>query len=160
MGQVDSSNHKSIKVEVEVITEITIRETIRTGTDQIMGQIVVTEDRTDKTEIGPDMNKITGEVTLEEMWEVMADRIVEESIETAIEMTVMTEAGTGLEKGCFPEIMAIYKSTSNSRSRSGSRASTNRDRIRCYKWREYNHFAMDCATSREKKGNWTPPTNV
>ena len=22
-------------------------------------------------------------------------------------MTVMTEAGTGLEKGCFPEIMAI-----------------------------------------------------
>ena len=67
MGQVDSSNHKSIKVEVEVKTEITIRETIRTGTDQTTGQIVVTEDSTDKTEVGPDMNKITGEVTLEEM---------------------------------------------------------------------------------------------
>ena len=67
MGQVDSSNHKSIKVEVEVKTEITIRETIRTGTDQITGQIVMTEDSTDKTEVGPDMNKITGEVTLEEM---------------------------------------------------------------------------------------------
>ena len=36
----------------------------------------------------------------------MADRIVEENIETAIEMTVMTEARTGLERGHFPEIMA------------------------------------------------------
>ena len=36
----------------------------------------------------------------------MVDKIVEESTETAIEMTVMTEAGTGLEKSLFPEIMA------------------------------------------------------
>ena len=67
VGQVDSSNHKSIKVEVEVKIKITIREAVRTGTDQITGQIVVTEDTTDKTKVGPDMNKITGEVTLEEM---------------------------------------------------------------------------------------------
>ena len=58
MGQVDSSNHKPIKVEVEVKTEITIKGTIRTGTDQIIDQIVVTEDNTDKTEVGLDMNKI------------------------------------------------------------------------------------------------------
>ena len=30
-------------------------------------------------------------------------------METAIKMTVITEAGTGLEKGCFPEIMAIIE---------------------------------------------------
>ena len=36
----------------------------------------------------------------------MIDRIAEKIIETALEMTVMTEAGTGLEKGHFPEIMA------------------------------------------------------
>ena len=66
VGQVDSSNQKSIKVEVEVKTEITIRETIRTSIDLITGQIVVTKYSTDKTEIGPDMNKTTGEVTLEE----------------------------------------------------------------------------------------------
>ena len=29
-------------------------------------------------------------------------------------------------------------------SRSGSRASTNRDRIRCFKCREYGHFANEC----------------
>ena len=67
MGQVDSSNHKSTKVEVEVKIEITIRETTRTGTDQITDQLVVTKDSTGKTEVGLDMNKIIGEVNLEEM---------------------------------------------------------------------------------------------
>ena len=37
----------------------------------------------------------------------MVDKTVEENIETAMEMTVMTEAGTGLEKCHFPEIMAV-----------------------------------------------------
>ena len=39
----------------------------KTGTDQITGQIVETEDNTDKTEGGLDMNKILEEVILEEM---------------------------------------------------------------------------------------------
>ena len=43
------------------------------------------------------------------------------------------------------------RSTSNSRSRLGSRASTKRDRIRCYKCREYDHFTKDCPTSREER---------
>ena len=43
------------------------------------------------------------------------------------------------------------KSLSNSRSRSGSRASTNRDRIRFYNCREYDHFTRDCPTSREER---------
>ena len=40
---------------------------------------------------------------------------------------------------------------SNSRSRSGSRASTNRDRIRCFEYREYDHFARQCPTKQEKR---------
>ena len=62
MEQVGSSKHKFIKIEAEVRTEITIRETIRTGLDQI----VMTEDNTDKTEVGLDMKKIIGEETSEE----------------------------------------------------------------------------------------------
>ena len=42
------------------------------------------------------------------------------------------------------------RSSSNDRSRSGSRACTNRDRIRCYVCREYDHFARDCPNSREE----------
>ena len=39
----------------------------------------------------------------------------------------------------------------NSRSRSGSRASTNTNRIGYYNCREYDHFARDCPTSREER---------
>ena len=58
----DSSNPQFIKVGVEVRTEITIRGTIRTDTDQATGQVVVTEDNTDKAEVGLDTNNIIGEV--------------------------------------------------------------------------------------------------
>ena len=64
--QIDNSNPKSISIEVEAKTEITIRETIKTGTDQITDQTAETEDNTDKAEVGLDMNKIIEEVILEE----------------------------------------------------------------------------------------------
>ena len=62
MDQVGSSNHTFIRIDAKVRTEIKIRGTSRTGIDKI----VVTEDNTDKTEVGLDMNKIIGEETLEE----------------------------------------------------------------------------------------------
>ena len=83
---------------MEVRTEIILRETIRIVTGQITGQIVETEDNTDKTEVGLDTNKIT-----------MVDKTVVENTETTIEMTVMIEGGTDLEKGHFPEIMAMVE---------------------------------------------------
>ena len=55
------------------------------------------------------MSNNLGEVILGEMLEIMVDKTVEENIEKAIEMTVMTEAGTGLERGHFPKIMAIIE---------------------------------------------------
>ena len=39
----------------------------------------------------------------------MADRIVEERIETITEMTGMIETGTGLEKGHFPETITTIE---------------------------------------------------
>ena len=43
------------------------------------------------------------------------------------------------------------RSSGSERSRSGSRTSTNRDRIRCYACREYDHFARNCPNSREER---------
>ena len=40
---------------------------------------------------------------------------------------------------------------SSSRSRSGSRASTNWVRIRCFKCRKYDHFTKDCPTLQIEK---------
>ena len=68
--------------------------------------------------------------------------------------TAEVEIGTGLEKDHFIENFSNdrkNRSTSNIRSISGSRASTNTDRIRCYKCREYDHFAKDFPTSREER---------
>ena len=39
----------------------------------------------------------------------MVDKTVGESTETATKMTVMVKVGTGPERGCFPEIMAIIE---------------------------------------------------
>ena len=102
-------NHKSIRVEVEVRSGYTIRETIKIDTGQITGQTAKTGDNIDKTEVGPDMSKIIEEVILEEISEIMVDKTVEENIEAAIEMTVMTVAGRDVEKGHFLEIMAIIE---------------------------------------------------
>ena len=41
--------------------------------------------------------------------------------------------------------------SSKSRSRSGSRVSANRDRIKCFKCREYDHFTKDCINSDIEK---------
>ena len=43
------------------------------------------------------------------------------------------------------------RSSINSRLRSGSRASTNRDRIRCYSCKEYDHFMRNCTKSRDER---------
>ena len=64
----------------------------------------------------------------------MEDKIIGEHIEM-MDIMITIEVGTDQEKGHLQEIYSSGRdrSASNSRSRSGSRASTNRDRIRCYK---------------------------
>ena len=59
---------------------------MRIDTGQVTDQIAETEDNIDKTDIGLGMNKILGEVILEETLEIMVDKIVEENTEIDIEM--------------------------------------------------------------------------
>ena len=74
-----------------------------------IGQIVDTEDSTDRTEVDVDMNKIIGEVISEVMRDNLIDRIEEGSIEIITGAKVMTEAGTGLEKGNIPEAITMLE---------------------------------------------------
>ena len=57
----------------------------------------------------PRYDQIIGEVISDVMWETLTDKIAEESIEIITEMKVMTEAGTGLEKGHFPATIAVIE---------------------------------------------------
>ena len=64
----------------------------------------------------------------------------------------MTEAGTGLEKDCFPEdIVAIEMGVQAIAGPGQDREPVQIDRIRSYKCREYDYFTKDCPTSREEK---------
>ena len=66
-------------------------------------------------------------------------------------VTIEIEVGQGKELLTRSYGNSRDRSSSNYRSRSGSRASTNRDRIRCYACREYDYFARDCPNSREER---------
>ena len=76
----------------------------------------------------------------------MEDKIVEENIEVNIGMKIKAEkeVAVGLGKDHFQGILMIegtIEDISNSRPRSGSRGSTKRDKIMCYKCKKYDHFA-------------------
>ena len=80
------------------------------------------------------------------MLEGIVDRIIQETTE-------IIEIGIDQEKRAFSRNYSNNsdRSSSNRRLRSGSRANTNRDRIRCYTCREYDHFVRDCPNSREER---------
>ena len=83
-------------------------------------------------------------VILKETLEDMEDKIVEE----------YNRGRNRLRERTFARNCSRDRSPSDSRSRSGTRANINRDRIRCYNWREYDHFARDCPNSREERESW------
>ena len=97
-------------------------------------------------------DRIIKAIDLEEILEGIDDRIIEEIIGMK-DMITIIEIEIGYEKGISQENYNNIRdrSSSNSRSRSGSRASTNMDRIRCYTCREYDHFVRDCPNTREER---------
>ena len=95
-------------------------------------------------------DKIIEVIDLEEISEGITDRIVEENTEVKGYDNSNRDGNRSRER-TFTRNYRRDRSTSNDRSRPGSRASTNRDRIRCYVCREYDHFMRDCPNSREER---------
>ena len=128
------------------IEEIIIIETITdpiTETDQeadgtILGQVIgVTITRL-----------IIGEVILDRITDKMPNGHLETEgkVEIELETTIMTiqevEVEMEIMTGPFSQDKAHY--LTDSRSRSYSMVSTNCDHVRCYRCREYDHFASEC----------------
>ena len=96
--------------------------------------------------------KIDAVITIEGMGtrKISVEIMAEAEAEILTEIIVMI--GVDQEKeGYHPEgiIIIIRQNTnsrlrSRSRSRSNSRVRTNRDRIRCYRCREYDHYMSEC----------------
>ena len=80
---------------------------------------------------------------------IMEVKIIEVDIEEIIEMIITRGRSRSRDKQYSDNTRRSDRSVS--RSRWGSKASNNRDRIRCHKCREYDHFAKDCPTSKVEK---------
>ena len=103
-------NPKYIKTEVEVKREDTTGEITRIGIDQTIDSVVEIEVNSNKVEVDVDFSKVIGEIIIGKIQVIMEDKAAEESIEvTVIEMIVMIEVGTGLEKGHFPGTMTVIE---------------------------------------------------
>ena len=140
----DHLSHKYIKEEEEDKIGTLIKETIRTETGEVIGQVAEIQDSLDT---GPGLSRITEEVIFEAILGDMVDRIAEGTIEImTIDITITIEVGIGQDrghsKGTTVAIELAVQVVVDLGQDSG--ASTNRDRIRCYNCREYDHFARDC----------------
>ena len=82
------------------------------------------------------------------------DKTLREHLETEIkveielEITIMTirelEVGIEIMTGPFSQDNTLSHGRNESRSRSNSRVSISHDHVKCYRCREYNHFASEC----------------
>ena len=134
---------------------IMISEVIRID----IGHIVKTGDSIDSTEADLGMNKIIGEEILEVMQGSI--KILKDKNSRGEYRNSYRNEGYGRSRDrnrsrewSFSRNFSSdrnNRNTSNGRSRSGSRECMNRDRIRCYKCKEYDHFTKDCPTSREER---------
>ena len=92
------------------------------------------------------------EVVMDIIWGVikgMGDRVIITTEGETLEIKLMIEIGVGHIKDRIDRRNG--RSVSNSRSRSGSRVTTNRDRIRCFECKDTNHFARDCPTTQANR---------
>ena len=96
--------------------------------------------------------KIIEATDLEEISEGMVDKITE-NITGMKDIVVTIEIGIGQRKELLQEVMVMeeIEALAMIDLDQGPGASTNRDRIRCYTCREYDHFVRDCPNSGEER---------
>ena len=96
-------------------------------------------------------DRIIEVIDLEEIFKEIAGRVVEKGYRNERCGNNNNRDGNRSRERTFAGNYRRDRSSSNDRSRSGSRASTNRDRIMCYACREYDHFAGNCPNSRGER---------
>ena len=91
-----------------------------------------------------------GEEILEEH-EITEIKILEVNIEVIIEMTTLEEGRSRSREKQYLGNFRRNDRSSSSRSRSGLRTTGNKDRIRCLKHRECDHFTKGCLNLQTEK---------
>ena len=149
----DNLNPRYIKAGVKVRTEVIVKEIIRTGTGQTIDQIVGIEDSSGKT----GRPRFEQGYRRSSFWDNSRGYSRQNS---RGEYRISSYRNDGYNRCRNRSRERSFsghcggnrtRSTSSSRLKSGSRASTNRESIRYYNFREHDHFARDCPASREER---------
>ena len=139
---VDKILHLEIDPLVQEGIKVVIEEIITIGT--ITGQIIEIDQEADGT--------TTGQVIGVVITHIITDVVIQDHI-TDKTHNGLLETEVKVEVEMKAMVMIIFRGRSRdrnqrrreeSRSRSNSRVSTNQDHVRCYRCREYNHFASEC----------------
>ena len=145
------------KVEIimtKVDIKVDINQTMEIDTVDCHIEVDLSTDKF--IEKGLSMFKIMEEILGEEILEkhiTIEVKISEENIEVVSETSNLDRGRSRSREGQF--LGNFRRNDRSSRSRSGSRASTNIDGIRCFKCREYDHFAKDCPYMLETEKDQT-----
>ena len=84
---------------------------------------------------------------MEEVEVALGEEHFEEEVIFEVEIIIIGWTGVGENRRLWRQSRSRERERRSrlpSSSRSGSRISTNRDRIRCFMCREYDHFANEC----------------
>ena len=134
-----------------LVIEIEIDHTVETEIDKILGLTIGDNHKTDKynMDVTVEEEVIDAKIMITEVTvEIEGDKLLEETL-VMTDMTVETGIGVEQEKKSLTPRRNDRRHDSPSanlgtRNRSSSRVTTNRDRVRCYRCREYDHFANEC----------------
>ena len=112
----------------------------------------------DRTGLNQGKNKTIEEKILEATWDhikILEDRIAEYTgVIIGMKITVKTVVKVVLWNGHFQEITILVEEKIETQAivdQGLDQQWVQRDRIRCYKCREYDHFTRDCLTSKEER---------
>ena len=144
--EIDPLVEEEIKVEIE---EIIIIETI---TDPITETDQEADGTTIGQVIGVTITRLTiDEVILDQITDKMLNGHLETEVKVEIELEIIimtiqeVEVEIDIMTGPFSQDKAHYlMEEMNLGPDPNSRVSTNHDHVRCYRCREYNHFASEC----------------
>ena len=153
---IKTGTNKILHLEIDPLVQEEIKVEIEEIIERIIGPITETDQEADGTIIGQVIGVTITRLTIDE---VVLDQITDKMLNGHLEAEVKVEIRAGNynnddmrgrsrdrhnDRPIQSRQSTLSHGRDKSRSRSNPRVSTNHDHVRCYRCREYDHFASEC----------------